>query len=57
MAYLVKQVFKWRNALKETASAIKDAKAVENDNALELALKEKQSDETKELLGKIRAKL
>lgn len=55
IAWLVKQVFKWKNALKETAAAIKDAKAVESDNALELALKEKQSDETKKLIGQIRS--
>ena len=57
LAFLVKQVFKWKSALIETAGAIKDAKAAEGDNTLEAALKNRQSLETKKLLGKIRPTL
>ncbi|MBI3990629.1 MAG: hypothetical protein HY350_00620 [Candidatus Omnitrophica bacterium] len=54
---LVKWGLKFKKALKETATAIKEAKAVENNNVLEQALKEKQSTETKQLIGKMRATL
>ena len=57
LAWLVKQMFKWKKALVETAGAIKDAKAAEGDSALEMALKERQSIETKKLLGKLRPTL
>jgi len=56
LAWLVKLLFKWKTAMKQTVAAIKESKAVEN---LELhnALKDKQSIETKKIVGHIKANL
>jgi len=56
LAWLVKLLFKWKRAMKETVAAIKESKAVENAE-LHNALKDKQSVETKKIVGQIKADL
>lgn len=56
LAWLVKLLFKWKRAMRETVAAIKEAKAVENIE-LHNALKDKQSVETKKIVGQIKADL
>jgi len=54
MAFLVKTLFKWKKAFKETVIAIKWAKAVDENAALKNALSDKQSLETKKLVDDIK---
>ncbi len=56
MVWLVKLVMKWKNAMRQTVAAIKESKATENED-LHNALKDKQSVETKEIVGQIKASL
>ena len=56
LAWLVKLLFKWKRAMRETVAAIKEAKATENTE-LHNALKDKQSVETKKIVGQIKADL
>lgn len=52
---LIKQVFKWKSALKQTSRAIKEVRLQEKSERLEETLKTYQSDKTKKLIGQIKA--
>lgn len=54
LAWLVKLLFKWKKAFKETVVAIKEAKAVDKDPELKNILNAKQSIETKKIVDEIR---
>ena len=56
LAWLIKLLFKWKRAMRETVAAIKESKAIENAE-LHNALKDKQSVETKKIVGQIKADL
>ena len=54
MGFLVKTLFKWKKAFKETVVAIKEAKTVDENATLKNALADKQSLETKKLVDDIK---
>ena len=54
LGFLVKTLFKWKKAFKETVIAIKEAKAVDENIVLKNALADKQSLETKKLVDNIK---
>ena len=54
LGFLVKTLFKWKKAFRETVIAIKEAKAIDEDPDLKNALKDKQSLETKKLVDDIK---
>lgn len=56
LAWLVRLLFKWKMAMRETVAAIKESKAVENVE-LHNALKGKQSVGTKMIVGQIKSNL
>lgn len=54
LGFLVKAFFKWKRALRETVSAIKESKAVDKDTELKKSLKATQSLSTKKLVDTIK---
>ena len=54
LAWVVKLLFKWKRAFKETASAIKEAKSVEKDADLRNTLSSKQSTVTKKIVDELK---
>lgn len=54
MGFLVKTLFKWKKAFKETVVAIKEAKTVDENATLKNALLDKQSLGTKKLVDDIK---
>lgn len=55
IAFLFKVVRKWKRAMRETVVAIKESKAVTNGNGLDKSLSSRQSEETKKIVGNIKA--
>lgn len=56
IGFLFKKYARYKNAMRETVAAIKEARAVDSQ-ALHDALKSKQSVDTKKIVGKIKAGL
>lgn len=56
LGFLVKSIFKWKRAAKETFKAIKVAR-LEDSQALENSLKAEQSESTKKLVGQVKHSL
>ena len=56
IGFLFKKYAQYKNAMKQTVAAIKEAKAVDSQ-ALHDALKSKQSVDTKKIVGKLKADL
>lgn len=54
MGFLVKTLFKWKSALRETVIAIKEAKTLEKDKELKNSLANKQSLTTKKVIDNIK---
>lgn len=56
IGFLFKKYVQYKNAMKQTVAAIKEARAVDSQ-ALHDALKSKQSVDTKKIVGKLKADL
>ena len=57
LAWLVKLLFKWKKAFKETVVAIKESKAVDNNPELKNTLASKQSLSTKKIVDNIKREI
>lgn len=57
LAWLVKLLFRWKRAMKQTVSAIKESRAIEKNGTLHNALSSKQCADTKKIVGQIKATL
>ncbi len=54
MGFLVKFLFKWKRALRETVLAVKEAKAIDKNAELKNLLAAKQSNSTKKIVDDIK---
>ena len=57
IGFLFSLLGKWKRALRETVSAIKESKIVDSNREVENSLRAKQSKETRKIVGNIRAEL
>jgi len=57
IGFLFNTLSKWRRAMKETVSAIKESQVVNENEKVENCLRAKQSKETKKIVGNIKAEL